>query len=114
MNQVQPSATPQAAGQWKPKSLSFAAITARTQPLTWRARGVCSTRPTARDSRACTGKIALNTFWRRSKRELMVCWCWLFGRWLHFLEGNLRARRRTTICATCSMKSAWAASGCAW
>ena len=63
----------------------------------------------------CTGKIEMEHILEAFEKGIdgiLVAGCLEGG--CHFLEGNLRARKRTDPSARCSTRSAWAASGSRW
>ena len=97
MNQVQPIATPQAAVQWKPEVIVFCC-----NYCAYAAADLAGARrmqypPNVRVIHVpCTGKIALEHILASFEKGIdgvLVAGCLEGG--CHFLEGNLRARRRT-------------------
>jgi len=79
----------------QPLSLLSAATTAHTQRPTWRAPCVCSIRQRPCPRFPCTGKIEENYLlaaFEQGVDGVIVAGCLEGG--CHFLEGNLRARKR--------------------
>jgi len=85
-----------AAPDWNPRSSPSAATTAPTQRPTWPAPSGCSTRQRADHPRTLHGKIEMEHIleaFLKGIDGILVAGCLEGG--CHFLEGNLRARRRT-------------------